>query len=210
MNFVIGNIEGRFEVFQTLLEHAKFNPNCDKLYILGDFVGNTFSTIPLIEHIIYNSRIGSYFPILGDREEMFVEALLHGNMEIEEKLLAEKGLIYSYYDNQKIKRSHLKFFESLPKQIETEKFIFSHIGKIFFDGLIINSIESKPHVEKTNKLHFYSHYLVNDFCPQNYVYVDRETNSICINKNVCDVDQGGLLLLNLDTNKVYIAKDVVV
>lgn len=210
MNYVIGNIEGRYNEFNALFKMSDFNPECDKLYILGDFVGNTFNCLQLIETIIQNTRSGTFLPILGDKEEMYLEALECKKIPIEEKLLSEKGLIYSYYDNIKLRRSHMKFFASLPKYIETDKFIFSHLGvKVKENETIASYVKDKPHIEKNEKKHFYSHYRVNDFDASQLVYVDKSTNSFLVNKDVNNISSGGLLLLNIDTQETFSVKGTV-
>ena len=161
MNYVIGNIEGHYSLFVSLLEQAGFSAN-DKLYILGDFIGDTYESIKCVDYIKKNTLRKNFIPILGCQEEEFLLALHYGDIRAEEKLWKQKGIIAQYHANSKLKNSHMKFFSRLPKYVETEEFIFSHIGaKIPENENIKTYLGKNPNLFKEDKKHFFSHYCVN-------------------------------------------------
>lgn len=68
--YCVSDLHGRFDLFEMLLEKIKFNPQKDKLYILGDVIDRDYGGIKIIDYAIkYNKSI---FMILGNHESHFL------------------------------------------------------------------------------------------------------------------------------------------
>src|SRR5437879_11889090 len=73
--YVIGDIQGCFDTFQSLLLRIKFQPNQDKLILLGDVINRGPKSLEVLRFIIKHENIIS--KVLGNHE-IFALALMLG------------------------------------------------------------------------------------------------------------------------------------
>ncbi len=69
-NYCIGDLHGREDLFFQLIEKIDFNPECDKLYILGDVIDGGYGGIRIIKYL--QSQGDSCFLLKGNHEERFL------------------------------------------------------------------------------------------------------------------------------------------
>lgn len=128
----ISNIHGYLDEFLALLKHINYNPENDKLFILGDFVDYGPKSLELIDKIMELKEYGAVV-LRGCREQMYITAFTHENEEkrneYEEKIYRTKNNNIDFYlDNPDIKDKHIEFFKSLHPVCYYENYIFSHAG----------------------------------------------------------------------------------
>lgn len=64
--YIIGDIQGKFKGFIELLEKIQFNPNKDKLYLLGDTINRGFGDVETLRYIMDHQN--SINMVLGNHE----------------------------------------------------------------------------------------------------------------------------------------------
>lgn len=124
--YVMSDIHGEYEKFKKMLDLIQFSKQ-DKLYILGDVVDRGNSPIPTLQHII---RTPNMFMILGNHEELFLDAILHNDFNL---WFANGGFItYAQYIalNPQDKKEILEYINRLPLCITLDNFVLVHSGII--------------------------------------------------------------------------------
>lgn len=81
MIYVMSDLHGCFEEYKRMLEKIDFKES-DTLYILGDIVDRGSQSIEILQDMMLRSNV---FPILGNHEYMFNEALEFMLSEINEE-----------------------------------------------------------------------------------------------------------------------------
>lgn len=67
--YCIGDLHGRFDLFQMLLNKIGFNHNNDKLYVLGDVIDHSYGAIKIIDYLMEHQS--SCFLVEGNHEAQF-------------------------------------------------------------------------------------------------------------------------------------------
>jgi len=73
--FAIGDIHGRFEALQQVLEKSKFDYNKDRLIVLGDIVDGGPRTYEVVEELL---KIKNIIFILGNHDEWWMNHISSG------------------------------------------------------------------------------------------------------------------------------------
>lgn len=68
--YCIGDLHGRFDLFQLLLDKINFNPAQDKLYLLGDVIDRNYGGIKILLYLMAHPN--SCFLIEGNHESQFI------------------------------------------------------------------------------------------------------------------------------------------
>lgn len=68
--YCIGDLHGRFDLFQLLLEKIAFDPSQDKLYVLGDVIDRNYGGIQILQYIMTHKH--SCYLIEGNHESQFI------------------------------------------------------------------------------------------------------------------------------------------
>lgn len=124
----MSNIHGHFDEMMALLSHVNYNPENDKLFILGGLTDYGPKSIEVIEKCMELQNQGAVI-LRGEREQLYINAFAFGHFPSEEKLCKTKNtLVYYYHDHLEIMRKHIDFFKQLPFYAEYENYIFSHAG----------------------------------------------------------------------------------
>lgn len=161
----MSNIHGYFDEMMALLSHVKYNPDNDKLFILGGLVDYGPKSIEVIEKCMELQRQGAVI-LRGEREQLYINAFAFDHFPSEEKLCTTKNtLVYYYHDHLDIMRKHIDFFRQLPFCIEYKNYVFSHAGvdinhkDNYAYCLANNSFYSTPEevLMKTNKTYVFGY-----------------------------------------------------
>jgi hypothetical protein len=115
----IGDIQGCYEEFMTLLEKLEYDTNKDQLYLVGDTINRGPGSDLVLDFLIANPQIKS---VLGNHEYHFLEFAKSDNQSVTKhfsKLLPLlKGKLKQY----------IEFMDSWPPFIENEKWFVVHAG----------------------------------------------------------------------------------
>lgn len=68
--YCVGDLHGRFDLFNMLLQKIKFNPNEDKLYLLGDVIDWNFGGVQILDYIMEHQS--SCTLLSGNHESHFL------------------------------------------------------------------------------------------------------------------------------------------
>lgn len=74
-NFVIGDIQGCYKGLRSLLKKAKFDPNKDKLWAVGDLVARGPNSL---ETLKYLHDLGAHFETVLGNHDLHLIAMAHG------------------------------------------------------------------------------------------------------------------------------------
>jgi serine/threonine protein phosphatase 1 len=154
----ISDIHGQYDAFCRLLDKAAYDPDSDRLILLGDFIDGGPCGRQVVDKAIELTRLGA-IAIRGNHEEAFL-AWLRGDLpeyiEDYKAVPTLRDYIGNKFENRgeknvrkKIKESythHVKWMENLPYFYETADHIFVHAG--------INP--TKSHWRDTSTRHFVS------------------------------------------------------
>ncbi len=133
--YAIGDIQGCFDEFSSLLNKISFNPSVDHLYIVGDLVNRGPKSLQVLEYI-YNYQ-DSISIVLGNHDIYLIGRYANVLYKAKEDTL----------DNLLLSTKASKLIDYLrrsPLIIKTDKYIFVHAGvypKINFDTLLTLSFD---------------------------------------------------------------------
>lgn len=68
--YCLGDLHGRYDLFNLLLKKIKFNPDEDKLYLLGDIIDWNLGGIKILDYIMEHQS--SCTLLLGNHESHFL------------------------------------------------------------------------------------------------------------------------------------------
>ncbi|WP_394232123.1 metallophosphoesterase [Niallia oryzisoli] len=105
----ISDIHGHAEGVKVLLEMARYDPQSDKLFLLGDFIDRRPFTWSSIEYIKELTEKGAY--AIRGNTDCFYKKNKNG-----------------YKNKKPLPGFTIKFIESLPLYIEHENYLFVHAG----------------------------------------------------------------------------------
>lgn len=130
--FAISNIHGHYDAFLSLLKEAEFNPQNDKLVVLGDILDYGPKSYDTIELCMKLRNMGAMI-LRGDREQMYITAFTSLDEDVrnkyEEKIYKTNNHLFDFYlDNPEIRDRHINFFKTLNPTYHFEDFVFSHAG----------------------------------------------------------------------------------
>lgn len=74
-HYAVGDLQGCFAEFQTLLQHIDFNPGCDTVWLVGDMVNRGPDSLSCLRFI--KQHESSIRPILGNHD-LHLLAVAHG------------------------------------------------------------------------------------------------------------------------------------
>ena len=129
----ISDIHGCLNKLKSLLDEVKYNPNKDKLILLGDYVDRgqqSIETLLYVGELIDNGAIA----ILGNHDEMFKELLESNQLEyaLSQRYYYQQGTavtIEQYLELNKEKQKRvIDILNNLKLYYEYENYIFVHAG----------------------------------------------------------------------------------
>lgn len=124
----MSNIHGCYDEMMALLDHVAYNPETDKLFILGGLMDYGPKSIEVIEKCIELQNEGAVI-LRGEREQLYINAFAYNHFPSEEKLCVTKNtLVYHYHDHLEVMKKHIDFLKKLPFYAEYGKYVFSHAG----------------------------------------------------------------------------------
>src|SRR5437879_4685564 len=119
--YVIGDIQGCFDTFQSLLLRIKFQPNQDKLILLGDVINRGPKSLEVLRFIIQHENIISM--VLGNHE-IFALALMLGAIEPKSPPTHTLEALFLASDRSDL----INWLRSRPIIIKDKNNIFVHAG----------------------------------------------------------------------------------
>ncbi|QUH22223.1 metallophosphoesterase [Alkaliphilus sp. B6464] len=128
----MSNIHGHLDEMLALLKQVNYNPESDKLFILGDMIDYGPKSVEVIDTIMSLRDYGAII-LRGDREQMYISAFTHTDEnkrnKYEEKLYGTRNNLVDFYlDRPDIRDKHLDFFKSLHPIYHYGDYVFSHAG----------------------------------------------------------------------------------
>jgi Predicted phosphohydrolases len=142
----ISDIHGCFDQFEQLLKVAKYNPDKDKLVLLGDYVDRGMKSKQVLAKAMQLHKEYGVIVLKGNHDDMFVKAI----RDKEDQLWLYNGGIHtvtSYYGSEELQdgfdwdtydrakkfiisnyNHHVNFLEKLPLYHEDDDHIFVHAG----------------------------------------------------------------------------------
>lgn len=135
----ISDIHGCYDELIQLLNKVKYNPQKDKLILLGDYIDrgkDSRKVIELVMDLVNNGAVA----LKGNHEDMLIKALddigycqlwlQNGGKKTLRSyhISGGYGSIPWYEQPNKIPRQHIEFIKNLPTWHETEDYIFVHAG----------------------------------------------------------------------------------
>lgn len=143
---VISDIHGCYDEFNELLKLVSYNPQEDKLILLGDYCDRGLKSKEVIEQVKNLRDKWNIIALRGNHDQMFVDAiekdedfnwLCNGGLQTVKNYVGsnwfENEFNYEEYIKAKefIKEQyphHISFIKSLPLYHEDEEFIYVHAG----------------------------------------------------------------------------------
>jgi serine/threonine protein phosphatase 1 len=147
---VISDIHGCYEKWTNLLKKINFNPNEDRLILLGDYLDRGNQSKEVIEETMRMVLAGEAIALRGNHDQRFIDWVTTTNTYHDTKFIEHGGLqtINSYCDNKlhlldiqnpgvleqakaairKRYREHIAFLDSLPLYYEDTHHIYVHAG----------------------------------------------------------------------------------
>ena len=141
--FVISDIHGCLDHFNALLDQINYQPNVDKIILLGDYLDRGPKSKEVVEKVLYMFENEDVIAIRGNHDQRFVELIETKNPKTYKEFLEFGGLetLESYCPdlvNQPINKiaefisnefaTHIEFLKSIPLYYEDPYFIFVHAG----------------------------------------------------------------------------------
>ena len=126
----VGDIHGCSIAFNALLEAVRLHTN-DTLVILGDFIDRGPDSRGVLERLIELQDRCRLVPLLGNHEEMFLEARDGKSRPMFWKDVGGQEMLESYDgldDCQDIPREHIDLIKNCQIFFETDTHIFVHAG----------------------------------------------------------------------------------
>ncbi|MHB0943432.1 metallophosphoesterase family protein [Paenibacillus sp. ALE1] len=146
---VISDMHGCYEEFNKLLKKVKYEPEQDKLILLGDYVDRGQKSRQMVEQVMQLCNEWGVIALKGNHDDMFVAAMNNDIEELDAQWLNnggfqtvesycgisffEEGFEWEQYIKakefiRKHYQHHIDFLQSLPLYHETDKYIFVHAG----------------------------------------------------------------------------------
>lgn len=130
---VVGDIHGKLNLFNRLLEKAEYQPGEDRLILIGDLVDRGEDSRGVVARAIELKRESPnrVIVIRGNHEAMMLAALAHPESEQAELWYYNGGVetLQSYMDeagNLDVPEEHWDFMASLPTWYEDDHAIYVH------------------------------------------------------------------------------------
>jgi len=131
---VIADIHGHFNALQRLKREFDYNPIDHQLIYLGDYIDRGPNSCEVVNEVMSDVQEGA-IALLGNHERMMLKALTteqsvnRTNDMLNWLINGGQRTLDSYKKNGKrAMKSHLKYFESLPLYVESDKYFFVHAG----------------------------------------------------------------------------------
>ncbi|HXU08521.1 MAG TPA: metallophosphoesterase [Blastocatellia bacterium] len=138
--YVIGDIHGRLELLERLLQNVPWDVAHDKIVFLGDLIDRGADARGVVERVIALAKGNPNIVVLrGNHEQMLLDCLDYGDLQW---LIPENGGLatlsaYGFQLDQlrdvsdiKIPPEHVEFLRTLPFFHEDEQAIYVHAGLI--------------------------------------------------------------------------------
>lgn len=131
--FAISNIHGQYDAMLKLLERVGYEPQVDRLILLGDYIHYGPKSLEVIEAVRWLQSEGAVV-LRGDHEQLFIDLASndHKRQARAEKRLQradhQEVLRRTYEENPDMFREHVEFFESLPLYHREGGYLFVHAG----------------------------------------------------------------------------------
>lgn len=130
---VVGDIHGKLDLFNQLLEKAKYKPKEDFLILIGDLVDRGENSKGVVERAIQlkNEAPDTVVILKGNHEVMMINSMTRPNTEYSDAWLKTGGLdcLKSYTDaegNVAVPEEHIEFLDKLPVWYEDDHAIYVH------------------------------------------------------------------------------------
>jgi serine/threonine protein phosphatase 1 len=164
---VMGDVHGQFEKMQRVLSLCDYQPENDRLVLLGDYVDRGPDSQKVVSEVLRLTQMGAT-ALYGNHEDLMLRALLNrkqGNINPEnlEQWFANGGetTLDSYRAYTDTLDEHLDFFANLPRWVEINGYLLVHAG--IRPGRLIN--EQSVH----DLIWIREDYILNYNGPQNVV-----------------------------------------
>ncbi|MFN0086681.1 MAG: metallophosphoesterase family protein [Blastocatellia bacterium] len=132
---VVGDIHGKLNLFNRLLEEMAYRPGEDRLILIGDLVDRGENSRGVVDRALElkNESPNNVVVIRGNHEAMMLAALARPESEHAELWYYNGGIetLQSYADeegNLDVPEEHWDFIASLPTWYEDEYAIYVHAG----------------------------------------------------------------------------------
>lgn len=144
---VISDIHGCYDEFNLLLDTIKYNPDHDKLILLGDYCDRGPKSKEVIEKAMSLVNDHGVVALRGNHDQMFIHALddrdddlflYNGGLSTIQSYCGldwfdPNGFDYQRYQEakqfiRKHYKHHIDFLKSLPVYHEDDKYIYVHAG----------------------------------------------------------------------------------
>lgn len=93
-DFIIGDLHGMTELLEALLKEVKFNPECDRLFSVGDLIDRGLDSPAALSYL----EKPWFYAVLGNHEEMLLDYLLPRNLQ-KYDLSNDRGEDHSFLAN---------------------------------------------------------------------------------------------------------------
>jgi serine/threonine protein phosphatase 1 len=129
---VCSDIHGCYDRFAALLDKSAYNPDCDQLFLLGDYIDRGTQSREVVRRTIELQRDGAIC-LLGNHEDMCMGAMrettgaygMPGDMQMW-MLNGGNHTLESYENDYRELDLHVAWFRTLTLYHETEHYIFTH------------------------------------------------------------------------------------
>lgn len=130
--FAIGDIHGRLDKLQQLLESIEFNKR-DCLYFLGDYIDRGPNSKEVLDTVIDLQKHYIVQPMMGNHELMFLYAYYDKNYHTmwSQKYGAETLQSFGVSHVHDIDPKYVLWIKSLPCCLRSKNYILSHAGVDF-------------------------------------------------------------------------------
>ena len=213
---VIPDIHACYNTFIKLLNQIKLKKN-DKLFLLGDYINRGKKSKEVLDKIIelINDDYKIY-PLQGNHENRLLERHLKNYSEEELNLPRPYKNKDLTHENNKIKNEYLGFISNLPYYYELDDYFLVHAGFNFkrkdflndFKSMIwITELESQDNITGKRLVIGHKPKSLNEIKAEiknksKIIHLDNG----CVYKSKPGL--GNLLCLDLDTNKLFIQKNI--
>jgi serine/threonine protein phosphatase 1 len=142
----ISDIHGCHDEFNALLREVNYNPEEDKLILLGDYVDRGFKSKEVVEQVKNLVEEWNIIALRGNHDQMFLDAMFknedelwlnNGGFQTVESYVGSDWFENGFNPNEYFKAKefihnhyshHLKFLKTLKVYHETDNHIFVHAG----------------------------------------------------------------------------------
>ncbi|MCH2214098.1 MAG: metallophosphoesterase [Flavobacteriales bacterium] len=123
---VTTDIHGSYQTFMKLIKKIKLSKS-DQLFILGDFINRAPYSIFVIEHICELLVKGyQIFPLRGNHEQLVLDFALDDQNKL--KAMTERQYSKHLLKKDRLPKTTIEFFETLPFYYELEDYYLVHAG----------------------------------------------------------------------------------